>query len=443
MPLDRRTFLTGAGAAAAASALAASRDLGAATEAVHSSSAAGPEGDRWDGVRSQFALTPDLIHMSAMLIASHPAEVRRAIERHRRGLDADPVGYLEENNATLRDAALAAAGAYLGVAPDEVALTDSTTMGLGLVYNGLRLEPGDEILSTEQDYFVTHEAIRLAALRSGATVRRVSLYDDIATVSADMMVERLIDAITPATRVVGLTWVHSSTGLKIPAKRIADVLAAINEGRAAEDQIIFVLDGVHGFGNQDFTVADLGCDFFIAGCHKWLFGPRGTGIVAVGRRGWMDILPTIPSFIDDRAWAAWRSGTEGPEGALGGAAMTPGGFKAYEHQWALAEAFRFHTDIGKAAIAERTRELNRQLKEGLGGAPNIRLRTPLDPDLSAGIVSFDVDGYSPEEVVRILRDRRIVASVAPYAVAHARLTPSILNTPTEVDQALVELRTLG
>jgi selenocysteine lyase/cysteine desulfurase len=440
MSLDRRTFLTGAGAAAATGALAVSRDLGSATEAP---SSAGLEGDRWDGVRSRFALSPDLVHMSAMLIASHPAEVRRAIDRHRRGLDADPVGYLEEHNGPLRDAAIGAAATYLGVTPDDVALTDSTTMGLGLVHNGLRLQPGQEILSTEQDYFVTFEATRLAALRSGATVRRISLYEDIATATADAMAERVLQAITPATRVVGLTWVHSSTGLKIPARRIADGLAQINEGRAEADHVLLVLDAVHGFGNQDVVLADLGCDFLIAGCHKWLFGPRGTGIVAAGPRGWMNIRPTIPSFIDDRAWAAWRSGAEGPEGALSGAAMTPGGFKAYEHQWALAEAFQFHADIGKAAIAERTRDLNRQLKEGLRGMPHVRLQTPLDPDLSAGIVSFDVDGYSPGDVVRILRDRRIVASVAPYAVPHARLTPSILNTATEVDQALVELRTLG
>jgi selenocysteine lyase/cysteine desulfurase len=207
--------------------------------------------------------------------------------------------------------------------------------------------------------------------------------------------------------------------------------------------VLLVVDGVHGFGNQDETLTDLGCDFFLAGCHKWLFGPRGTGIIAAGPRGWIANLPTIPSFIDDQAWAAWQSGSEGPNGASSGDAMTPGGFKAYEHQWSLVEAFQFHDQIRKSAVASRTRELVDQLKVGLQAMPHIRLLTPMDEELSAGIVSFDADGYSPQNLVRALRERRVIASVAPYAVPHARLTPSIINTPGEIDLTLAELRALG
>jgi selenocysteine lyase/cysteine desulfurase len=440
MSLDRRHFLAATGAAVAAGTLSAGFGLSSATE--HSSLANSfTEGD-WDWVRSQFALSPDKIHMSAMLIASHPRIVREAIERHRLGLEADPVDYLEDNNPVLREAALAGAGRYLGVTSEGIALTDSTTMGLGLVYNGLRLRPGDEILSTEQDYFVTYEAIRLAAIRTGAGIRRISLYDSFDTISQESMVDRLLGAVTPSTRVVGLTWVHSSTGLKIPVREIADGLAVINQTRDEADHVLLVVDGVHGFGNQDVDLAALGCDFFIAGCHKWLFGPRGTGIVAAGPRGWLGLLPTIPSFIDNQTWDAWQMGREGPDGAHSGAAMTPGGFKAYEHQWSLAEAFRFHEEIGKAAIAARTRALAAQLKEGLAKLGSVRLATPLSDDLSAGIVSFDVDGYAPQNLVASLRERGIVASVAPYAIPHARLTPSILNTPAEVDRVLAELHSL-
>lgn len=107
MPISRRDVLGLSGAAALAAAggvpPAAAQDAAAAED--------------WEAVRGLFALSGDKVHMSAMLIASHPAPVRAAIEEHRRALDADPVEYLEANNARLGRAAREAAGRYLGVHP--------------------------------------------------------------------------------------------------------------------------------------------------------------------------------------------------------------------------------------------------------------------------------------------------------------------------------------
>src|SRR5207342_2996743 len=105
-----------------------------------------------------------------------------------------------------------AAAGYIGGKPEEVALTDSTTQGLALIYQGLKLRPGDEILCTTHDHYVHHEAIRLAAEKSGASWRREVLYANSATASVDEVVGNLKRAIGPKTRVVGITWVHSSSG---------------------------------------------------------------------------------------------------------------------------------------------------------------------------------------------------------------------------------------
>ena len=441
MTLARRELLARAGLALAAGAIAsAGGSSEVAAQNIPQPQAASSVED-WDAVRAQFALSDDFIHMSALLISSHPKPVRDAVEEHRRAMDANPITYLYENNRRLQHAARSAAGQYLGLSPSDIALTDSTTMGVGLVYNGLRLTPDQEILTTEQDYYVTHEAIRLASKRTGAKVRKISLYEQIDGITEDQIVDRIAQAVTPATRVVALTWVHSSTGLKLPLRRIADALDKINSARDEATRVLLCVDGVHGFGIEDVVLSDLGCDFFMAGCHKWLFGPRGTGIIAGTKRGWGAVAPTIPSFIDSDTWEAWFSGGE-PAGPTTGSRMSPGGYKAFEHLWALPQAFGFHQGIGKSRISARTHELAGQLKEGLAALPHVTIHTPRSDNLSAGIVSFDIDGMSPEAAVRYLRERRIIASVAPYAVPHVRLTPCFRNTPTEIEAVLRDIHDL-
>ena len=129
---------------------------------------AGCGGAKKPAAKPAAGLDPRYRHFDAFLFAAHGKPVRDAIERHRRGLDAGAAAYLHEHETALDAAVGAAAAKYLGVSAAELAFTDSTTMGLGLVYSGL-LGPGDEVLTTEHDHYATHESLRL----SGAEVRRV------------------------------------------------------------------------------------------------------------------------------------------------------------------------------------------------------------------------------------------------------------------------------
>ena len=409
--LTRRGLLARAGIATGAVALAKVERLEAA-----------PDLTGWGAVRAQFALARDHVHLASFLLAAHPRPVREAIDRHRRRLDANPVEYLHANEGRLTAGARAAAGRFLAVPSDEVALTDSTTMGLGLLYTRLALRPQDEVLTTEHDFYATHEALRL----SGARVRRVRLYDDSRNASVDEIVTRLRRAVTARTRVVALTWVHSSTGVKLPLRQIADALP---------DRVLVCVDGVHGLGAEAETVRSLGCDAFAAGCHKWLYGPRGTGVLWAGPRVRELARPTIPSFDDGESYGAWLAARV-PSGVPDGARLTPGGFHSFEHRWALAEALAFHEGIGRARVEARIRTLVARLRAGLSEVPGTTVRTPAARSLSAGLVCFDVAGRDPAEVVARLAARRIVASVTPYAQRHVRLGPGIVNSVEDVDRAV-------
>jgi selenocysteine lyase/cysteine desulfurase len=139
----------------------------------------------WQAVRDQFPLSHQSIHLAGFFLASHPAPVSNAIERHRKGLDADPIGYWFEHEEKQEALVLRAAAGYLGVDPTEIALTDSTTMGLGLLYGGLRLTEGQEILTTTHDHYSTEMSLSLRAERTGASVRRIPLYQDLHAISQE------------------------------------------------------------------------------------------------------------------------------------------------------------------------------------------------------------------------------------------------------------------
>ena len=403
--------------------------------------AAAPDLSTWPGVRAEFALGRDYINMALMLFASHPRPVREAIERHRRGLDDNPVTYLHENIGKLETASREAAADYVGGKPDEIALTGNTTTGLAMLYGGLPLGPRQEILVSTHDHYVTYESLRLRTLHSGTPVRKAPLYAVPEKATEDEIVGNLVKAVSPRTRAVAVTWVHSSTGVKLPIRRMADALADLNRKRAAPDRVLLCVDGVHAFGVEQEDVGALGCDFLVAGCHKWLFGPRGTGIVWGRSEAWKGHAGLIPAF----EWAALEAWMHGgtPDAVPPGPRTSPGGFHAFEHRWALAEAFRFHQAIGKPRVTARIHELARRCKEGLAAIPKVRVKTPMSETLSAGITCFEIEGLPPKAIVERLFARKVVASESPYATSYARLTPGLLNTSEEVDRAVAEVKTLA
>jgi selenocysteine lyase/cysteine desulfurase len=428
LTLSRRQFLA-VPAALAATALVP----GGFSAALANQSRALPDLSDWTRVRRQFALDPSYAHFASFFIASHPAPVRDAIDAWRQAMDRDPYQTIEHgmfgddaHNIPLQVTGTIAR--YLGARAQDIALARSTTEGLALVYHGLPLAPGDEVLTTLHDHYSHHESIRLATARAGATMRKVALFDQSAAATTGGIIERLLQAVRPATRVVGLTWVHSSTGIRLPIREIAAAL------KSKHPDVLLVVDGVHGVGATDETIASMGADYFCAGCHKWMFAPRGTALVWADAGNWARLRPTVPNFTDLESYNAWTE-DRAPATPNNAARMTPGGFHAFEHQWAMGAAFDMHHAMGRARVAARIRSLNDRLKASLAENDRITIHTPMSGELSAGLVAFEVAGMKPDAVVKRLLERRIIASTSPYAITYARLAPSLVNTEDEVDRA--------
>lgn len=432
--MDRRKFLLKSGLAFSASTLLSNCNTPPTPDKALPQQIAF---DTWEDIRKQFLFTRNRIHMSQMLLAAHPKMVRDSIQKHRDGFDENPVEYWENNWMTIEGEIRKKASQYMDAAPEEIALTDSTTMGLAMLYSGLKLTSAHEILTTTHDHYSTEKALEYAVARSGASIKRVSLYNDPAKASVDEMVNVLKKGITAKTKIVAITFVHSCTGVKTPVRQIAAMIQEQNGSRSKADRIYLCVDGVHGFGIENVSMHELGCDFFAAGTHKWIFGPRGTGVLYAKKDAWDMIAPIIPSF-EYNTYGSWLELF--PADKLTYADLcSPGGFHSFEHRWALGEAFQFQLNIGKKRVEERSHQLSTKLKQGLAAISHIKMITPESEEVSAGINCFEVAGIKPDDVVKELLGKSIIASASPYKTSYVRLTPSIINTDDEVEICLKEL----
>ncbi|WP_338493174.1 aminotransferase class V-fold PLP-dependent enzyme [Pseudomonas trivialis] len=411
---DRRTFLKQAGL------LAASLPLGAS---LMPPALAATANDPWTGLKQLFDQDPSYLHFSNFLVTSHPRPVRDAIERYRLQIDRNPGLAMdwELQETWKREGQVREwVGRYLKATPAQIALTGSTSEGLAMIYGGIKVRPDQEILTTVHEHYATQSVLDFRTLKEGTQVRRIELFERASQVSVDEVLGNIQRAIRPNTRVLGMTWVQSGSGVKLPIGEIGTLVNEHNRNRDDQDRILYVVDGVHGFGVENLDFPDMHCDFFIAGTHKWMFGPRGTGVVCARDSENKYVTPMVATFSEDTNFAT---------------RMTPGGYHAFEHRWAVDEAFKLHLQLGKAQVQARIHELNTELKTRLLAHPQIELVTPRSPALSAGFTFFRVKGQDSDAVAAyLMKNRVVVDAVERDAGPVVRTSPGLLNSTDEIQR---------
>ena len=420
----RRTFLKQAGLLAASLPLLPQTLANAAPSPLD-----GP--DKWRNLRQLFPQSPEVIHFSNFLITTHPKPVQDSIDHYRAELDRNPAKWMDWHSQSewKREAEVREwAARYLEVKPRQIALTGSTTEGLGMIYGGLQVAAHQEILTTEHEHYSANTTFDLRVKRQGTQVRKLRLFDEPWHISTDQVLSVIDKAIRPQTRVLGMTWVHSGSGVKLPIGQIGELVNQHNRNRDEKDRIIYVVDGVHGFGVENMRFADLNCDYFIAGTHKWLFGPRGTGLIcAATDKLQAHLVPTFATFSEDEDFAT---------------IMTPGGYHSFEHRWSVGKAFELHLQLGKADVQARIHQLNDYLKQRVREIPQLQLVTPSASEHSAGFTFFRVKSQEDQDPFAnyLIENKVMVDAVYRDVGPVIRTAPGLLNNEQEVDRALALLQ---
>lgn len=421
---SRRRFLKGGLAAAAGVAATSMWDA----KAFSQESEALPPGppariddeSYWEKVRAQFHLNPDTIYLNNGTLGLCPKPVTQAVY--------DGYVYLAETGSEGRsqlwdevEASRKTAARFLGADEREMALTRNATQGLSVIANGIRMEPGDEMLMTTDEHIAGIQPWTRRARRYGIQVNQVQIPSP--PKSKEEVVDLFEQALTPRTKVIFFCHVTRGPGLLYPVRELCDL--------AREKGIVSAVDGAQTPGMTPVNLHEMGCDLFATSLHKWALTPSGTGCLYV-REGFQETFwPTSDGNgpWDDREQHLWRIGPHG----------------TYERpiRAAIKPALDFLDTIGMDAIYARDRMLSDYLKEQLMEMPGISLGTSTDHVLSSpGITSFGVEGWDTSLLRGILRGKAGIVVSRDQRRSHdmIRVSTHFYNTPSEIDRLIEVLK---
>ncbi|MCL4811965.1 MAG: aminotransferase class V-fold PLP-dependent enzyme [Vicinamibacteraceae bacterium] len=414
--LTRRAFLQTSGtlgtAAAAALASGGLARVAAAAQAAGSRSAADLARDEsfWREVQQAFTLDRTIINLNNGGCSPSPRVVHEAYKRYLDISNQSPVYHmwqvLEPNiEAVRRRLAL-----HAGCDPEELAITRNTSESLQIAQLGLDLAPGDEIVTTNQDYGRMLNTWEQRVRRDKVVLRKVSF--PVPPPSLDDLTARIEQAITPRTRVIHFCHITNLTGQIFPVRAIADVARARG--------IVTIVDGAHAFAHFPFALRDLGCDVYGTSLHKWLSAPIGTGFLYVRREMIPRIWPLTPATPDrdDNIRKFEEIGTHPAAG----------------HN-AIAEALVFHETIGVERKAARLRYLRERWSAPMRELPGVRMLTSDDPEMACGLGNVSIEGTDPGKLTAHLWERyRILATPIKHEEYQGvRVTPHVYTTLQDLD----------
>jgi selenocysteine lyase/cysteine desulfurase len=297
------------------------------------------------------------------------------------------------------------------VDPEEIAFTRNASEGLQILQFGMDLKRGDEVLTTTQDYPRMITTFRQRERREGVVMKQIEV--PVPAEDPSEVVRLFEQGITDRTRMILICHTINLTGQIFPVRELSEL------GRRRGIPVI--VDGAHGLAHFDFTLSELGCDYYATSLHKWLFAPHGTGLLYVKRDKIPDLWPLMaaPERMDDDIRKYEEIGTHPAANYL-----------------AIGEALTFHQGLGGPRKEARLRYLRDYWANALMEHDRFRLHTSQRPEFSCGIGNIQLEGVDSGELNTWLWEEHKIITVA---IKHAqfeglRVTASVYTHPEELDR---------
>lgn len=364
----------------------------------------------WREIQQAFTLDRTIINLNNGGVCPSPRSVHDAYKRYLDISNQAPVYHmwqiLEPNIESVRRRL----ARDFGCDPEELAITRNASEALQTAQLGIDLNPGDEVVTTNQDYGRMLDTWEQRVRRDGITLKKISF--PVPPPSMADLAQRLEQAITPRTKVLHFCHITNLTGQIFPVRDICRMARARG--------IQTIVDGAHAFAHFPYTLADLECDYYGTSLHKWLLAPVGTGFLYVRRERIKALWPLQPA--SERLAENIRKFEE------------IGTHPAATHN-AIAEALTFHDAIGIQRKAARLRFLKDRWANRLKALPRVTIYTPFDPAQSCGLANVGIAGVDPVKLATHVWDRHriIVTPIEHEEYEGLRITPNVYTTLEEVD----------
>ena len=382
----------------------------------------GDESTLWDLVRQQFPLEPGLVYLNAANICPSSRLVLDRYLYFLRDFNANPSFQNREKFKPMYEQVRTKLALMLGASADEIAITRNTSEASNIIVEGLDLKRGDEIIITDHNHPSNNDAWKVRARRLGLEIKSIPVR--IPARGKDDLIAAFDQAITPRTKVVAFTHVTSTTGILYPAREITEL--ARRKGAWVH------LDGAQSFGALRVNLRDIGCDSYSGSAHKWMMGPLEEGVLFVRADGISRIWPSIVT-------AGWSDDLKGAR------KFENLGQRDDPRVVALEAAVDFYNLVGAQRIESRMRQLATDLKQKLANVPNLRMKTNMEPELSAGVVKFQFTKHGTKESYDEIWSRhRVSLAITPMGDAEGiRLSPHIYNSKDDLDRAVEAIREIS
>jgi len=366
--------------------------------------------DFWAEVRTAFTVDRNLINLNNGGVSPSPRVVQEAMRRYLEFSNGAPVHNMWKILEPQVESVRRRLAHTFGADPEEIALTRNASEALEIVQMGMNLQPGDEVITTTQDYPRMITAYRQRERRDKISLKFIQF--PVPPPSLDDLAGRFERAITPKTRVLLLCHITNRTGQIFPVKTICRMARARN--------IEVVVDGAHAFAHFPFKHEDLDCDYYGTSLHKWLLAPHGTGLLYVRKAKIPALWPLMaaPERLNSDIRKFEEIGTH----------------PAANHN-AIGEALTFHDSIGVERKAARLRYLRDRWAERLARLKPAKILHSPDPAQSCGLGFLGLQGVDAAKLTASLLDKYgiIVASMSSDEYSGIRVTPNIYTTLEEID----------
>lgn len=312
-----------------------------------------------------------------------------------------------------------------GIKKEEIALTGTATEGINIIINGLPLKKGDEIITSTHEHVALNVPLLNKMKTSGIVIKTFEPDFEKGTGN----VKRIEQLISKRTRLIFTSHITCTTGQIMPVKEI---------GRLAKARgVWYALDGVQAIGHMPVKVAETGADFYAVSCHKWLLGPRRTGILYV-REKWLDTLK--PSIV-----GAYSNEMNDIEKRLLELHPTA---QRYEYGtqnealfYGLEMALDFITTIGIDTIWTHNKHLSEMFYRGLKEIPGVEILSPVEEKHRASMVTFKIKNRESRKISNSLDTRGWRVRFVPEANLEAiRVSFHVYNNEQEVRGLLEEIK---